>query len=143
MYVEKERLKELVIDAQANGVSNEFALALMHIMAGAHQSYVKYGTFYTGKEVEDFQQDFVIRIMKHVHLIDVEQNIFSYLTQIAVNIIKATRKSAKSVRLVSLHSEEEEGGIRKDQHPVDTRAPFVIEYSYPEKKYRGVHKHRK
>jgi DNA-directed RNA polymerase specialized sigma24 family protein len=130
MYIQKERLKELVIDAQANGISDEFISVLGNIMSGVYRRV-------PGIEVEDLQQEYFLRIFKLLHKIDAEQDVFSWLTQAAKFVIGRMR-SGKIASQTVCFSQLSDFDELSDAEPSDHRAPFDFEYSYPEKKYRGV-----
>lgn len=81
-YLNKTELQALVRQSQAAGQPlPDLLVAARLIMSGLAQRY-------RPADLDDLQQDFAIRIIEILPQLDSSKNVFSYLTTVALNLIR-------------------------------------------------------
>ncbi len=90
MYVKKERLVELVREAQAGHVTDEFVNVVYHIADGLLHK------FHFAVDPEDFRQNAALTVLRHVQKIDPDRSPFNYLTTTVRNTAHAMLRKQNS-----------------------------------------------
>ena len=91
MYISKIRLRELVEDMQSSGkMSDELAEILTKIISGlaARQRFEC--------DLQDRVNDFLILVYEKIYKLDASQNIFSYLTTMAYNVLRKSYRDMQN-----------------------------------------------
>ena len=91
MYISRIRLKQLVEDMQLRGkMSDELATILTKIISGlaARQRFEC--------DLDDRINDFLILVFEKINKLDASQNIFSYLTTMAYNVLRKSYRDMQN-----------------------------------------------
>ena len=81
MYVSNDKLRELIQQQRDTGqVPDELITLIGKIAAGIHQRYR------LPLDVDDFRQDATMHILARLHLVQLDKNIFNYLSTLAMNL---------------------------------------------------------